>query len=265
MSTAPAVASIVIPTYNQVPAYLAAAITSAADQTCPVQIIIVDDGSTVPVGNHADVVNAITSAKATLIRHDLNRGISYAINSGIGAVETEWFAWLSSDDLFYPTKIAHQIASLQSVNGFAGYHAYHQQSGGELTLSLTPIFASASHQRRALSRDCWINGSTVLLHRSVIAEVGGPSISYRYSQDWEWWCRIGLKYRWHAVPCAVCAGRIGACPHCYGQGVAVLGARRIDGRSLTNQIQEDPKLQAVRDDENRRIRRAFRPGGRCPR
>jgi len=213
-------ASIVIPTYNQDPDSLARAIASTRAQTVPVEVIVVDDGSDVPV------VGATTT-------HLSNRGISAALNSGIAAMTTDWFCWLPSDDTFLPRKVELQLMMLEARRGLAGYHAFRVDGSGKFFQPMNTLH----QQKRILRAGCAINGGTVMLHRSVFDEVGLFDESYRFGQDWEFWCRVGWRMRWYGLD-------------------QILGDRYTDG-NLTSRIMADSNLLAVKNAEDERIRATY--------
>lgn len=279
--TAP-VASITIPTFNTSPALLQAAIDSALGQTVPVEVIVIDDGSDVPVPAQDGV---------RLLRHDQNRGIAAALNTGIEAATAPWICWLSSDDEFAPMKVEAQLEHLLRVGGRAGHHAwlaydraaleatgdvsvYHRRDGVWLptnAMSCTCIWSGPGQQNRMLSRACRINGACSAIHRSVFEDVGLYDTGFKYGQDWELWCRIGKKYRWYTTPCPrpECARRtniigledmprrVSDCPICAGFGAAPLTARK-EGGNLTAAIAANDVMRRIRDAEDERIRRQYR-------
>lgn len=87
--------SIVIPCYatsnNSHGDYVKRAVHSALRQDVPKEIIIVDDGSPLPVVN-------IWGEPVKVIRHDANRGLSAALNTGINHSLGDRFIILASDD-----------------------------------------------------------------------------------------------------------------------------------------------------------------------
>lgn len=224
--------SVVIPTYNQRPSYLLAAVETALEQTVPVEVLVVDDGSSPAIADLPD--------RARVIRHETNRGIAAALNTGIRAMTTEWFAWLSSDDMMDSTKLETQIRETTQAGLWCSFHQYrvirHNRVQGD---SYLPRWSTMFQQRRNLAALCEINGSTALIHRRVFEDVGVFDEAYRYGQDWEMWNRIGQKYLWLPIP-------------------QVLGSRR-EGENLTASIESDPQLKAMRDDEDARIRDRYRP------
>ena len=251
-------ASITIPVYNQRPHLLREAVASALCQTEPVEVVVIDDGCD---AEHAPR-NILTTLldKIRLVEHGTNRGIAAALNTGIKAASAPWWCWLSSDDVLFPDKVRVQKAHLDSVGGLCGFHSYFRRdvTTDLVNLSSTPLWTCRIKQNRALFSDCWINGSTVMIHQRVLDEVGPFDESYRYGQDWEMWCRIGVGHRWHAVPCGLCTGDHPqpGCPRCHGSKTWPLGARTIGG-NLTELIEHDAEKRQLRDAENLRIVRQY--------
>ena len=96
--------SVVIPAYNRA-AYLAQAIDSVLAQTyTPLEIIVVDDGSTDDTAQLA----ASYLPRIQLIRQ-ANAGAAAARNSGIAQSHGELIALLDSDDRWLPDKLARQV------------------------------------------------------------------------------------------------------------------------------------------------------------
>ncbi len=218
--------SVVIPTHNQRPEYLAAAVASCAAQTEAVETLVVDDGSEPPA----------VSASA---RHDRNEGISAALNTGIALMTGEWFCWLSSDDLFVPEKVEVQRRAMLDTGRWCSFHRYYTFGGAEPGVSKGPHWPNHKRQKQELGLACLINGSPVMIHRRVFDEVGLFDTSFQFGQDWEMWCRIAQKYEWLFLP-------------------EILGHRRVAG-NLTERIAADSSLRAVRDEEDRRIRSMYGP------
>ena len=104
--TAPVV-SLVIPCYNAAP-WLADTLESALAQTCrPVEIIVVDDGSTdesLPVARRFE-------SRGVRILSQPNRGAAAARNHGLRIARGEFVQFLDADDALAPDKIAAQLAA----------------------------------------------------------------------------------------------------------------------------------------------------------
>src|SRR3954453_22774254 len=91
--------SVIVPVYNGA-AYLPEAIGSALAQTVrPLEIVVVDDGSTDDSGRIAQ--------QYELVRYvwQANAGISAARNRGIEAAQGDVLALLDADDVWLPDKL----------------------------------------------------------------------------------------------------------------------------------------------------------------
>ncbi len=93
--------SVIIPTFNRA-GVLAEAIDSVLAQSHPAhEIIVIDDGST----DATPVVLAQFGERITVIRQ-ANAGVSSARNAGLAAATGEWVAFLDSDDVWLPERLA---------------------------------------------------------------------------------------------------------------------------------------------------------------
>lgn len=102
--------SVIIPTYNRA-ATLKRTIDSALAQTYrPLEVIVVDDGSAdgteTVMRSYGDRIHGIVQA---------NGGPSAARNAGAKAAKGEWLAFLDSDDVWRPEKIARQVELVSRV------------------------------------------------------------------------------------------------------------------------------------------------------
>jgi glycosyltransferase involved in cell wall biosynthesis len=102
MTEAPLISAI-IPVFN-CEKYLAAAIESILAQNHqPLQIIVVDDGST---DNSAAVARSFPQVEYHLQDH---AGVATALNKGIGEAKADFISFLDSDDLWIEGKLKRQL------------------------------------------------------------------------------------------------------------------------------------------------------------
>jgi glycosyltransferase involved in cell wall biosynthesis len=100
--------SAVIPVFNGA-RFLEEALRSAVQQDYrPLEIIVVDDGST-----DGSAAIARSFAEVTYLRQE-NRGVAAARNAGVAAGRGEIIAFLDQDDRWRPGKLAAQVAYLEA-------------------------------------------------------------------------------------------------------------------------------------------------------
>lgn len=188
------VVSVVIPFYNC--PYVHLAVESVLAQTYrSIEIIVVDDGSTV----HSEKLKPYLDRIRYIAKP--NGGTATALNRGIEAARGSYFAWLSSDDVYYPDKILKQMAMLQATgHSFAHTAFYYIDPGGSI---LSDALNLSLLTRRALietmRKGCPVNGSTVLIGMDVFRKVGVFNEAYRYTHDYELWLRILQHYDWDYI------------------------------------------------------------------
>ncbi len=91
------------------------AISSVLEQTVKnIPIIVVDDAST---DGTAEAVQAEFGNRIRFVRHDTNKGPGGAANTGLALVETEFTAFLDSDDIWHPTFVEEMLAAANREPG----------------------------------------------------------------------------------------------------------------------------------------------------
>ncbi|MBB6732587.1 glycosyltransferase [Cohnella zeiphila] len=204
MSDQPLV-SIVIPFYNC--PFIDQAVASALQQTySPIEIIVVDDGSTL----HQEKLKPFLSRIHYLGKS--NGGTASALNYGIRMAAGEYIAWLSSDDCFYPHKVATQVQYMRERQALISCTDFNLIGPfNELMMpSLAVKFPSVRAFFSAMYTFCPVNGCTVMMHRSLPERVGYFNEALSCTQDYEYWLRVFLAnvdfhyinetltaYRWH--------------------------------------------------------------------
>ena len=182
--------SVIIPTYNRAHT-LIRALTSVVSQTSAVdEIIVVDDGST----DHSVELIQNHFPQVTLIQQP-NRGVSAARNVGIQKARHEWIALLDSDDEWLPSKIevirqTHlsqpQLRIIHSneiwVRNGVRVNAMnkHQKAGGWIFKQCLPL--------------CVISPSAVVIHKSILDQIGLFDESLPACEDYHLWLRLCHRF-----------------------------------------------------------------------
>jgi glycosyltransferase involved in cell wall biosynthesis len=198
----PNLVSTIIPVHNRA-AMLVEAVNSVLAQTHrPIEIIVVDDGSTDETIRVADDLATLHPNEIRVI-HQQNTGAGLAREAGRRSANGEFIQYLDSDDLLLPHKFIKQVAGLKThLNCGVSYgktrystRARPQQNTackrtGE---EIPTMFPSMLHQR-------WWGTSTPLYRKSV-TDLAGPWTSLCNEEDWEYDCRIASRdIRLHYVP-----------------------------------------------------------------
>lgn len=110
--TAPYV-SVVIPVFNREEA-ITRAIDSCLTQTfSDLEVLVVDDDSSDGTVNS---VEEYTDARVSLLRHERNKGVCAARNTGVAAARGAWFVMLDSDDELAPGALETLVQRTALVN-----------------------------------------------------------------------------------------------------------------------------------------------------
>jgi glycosyltransferase involved in cell wall biosynthesis len=190
--------SVVIPAYNR-ERYLAEAISSVLAQGLDgTEVIVVDDGST---DGTAAAATRFPGVACLRLQH---RGAAAARNAGIAAAGGELLAFLDSDDLWAPGKLASQLARLQErpevglVSGLV-----EEFVSPELPAALAARLSPAPGPRPA-----WLAGA-MLVRRAAFAAVGMLDETLRVGEVVDWLARAReLGVRGDVVPRVVLRRRL---------------------------------------------------------
>lgn len=189
-----ATVSVVIPCYNQ-GHFLRESIESALRQTWrPVDVIVVDDGSTDETASVAQVHPEVKYARQP------NGGAPSARNHGLRLSRGEFVLFLDADDRLLPEALAQGVAALASHTdwAFATGHVRFIAADGTPE-AIPPQAHAAGNQFLALLRSNYIwTPGVVLYRRAVLDSCGAFDPAARASADYELNIRIA---RQHAVGC----------------------------------------------------------------
>jgi hypothetical protein len=163
--------SAIIRTYNRA-AYLREAIESVLTQTLPPhELIVVDDGST--DGTRELLAQYNGRLTPILLAHLGNPAVAF--NMGVRAARGEYIALLDDDDQWLPNKLEQQLRVLDSTHRFAYGNVRLVDADGRMS---PPALAAQQlvngSALRAIVRDMCVHPSTLVFHRSCLAEVALP-------------------------------------------------------------------------------------------
>ena len=114
--------SVIIPTFNRA-ALVLKAVGSVLTQTYPPhELIVVDDGSTDDTAQRVERYLSDRTTNPVPVRYvyQSNQGKSVALNCGIAMATGDWIAFLDSDDLWTPEKLARQTQAISRFGSQCG-------------------------------------------------------------------------------------------------------------------------------------------------
>lgn len=109
--------AVIMPTYNRA-GLVCRAIESVLAQTYNnYELIVVDDCST---DNTGEVVKSFDDDRIKYIRHEINKGVSAARNTGIKTVAAKYLAFLDDDDEFFPSYLEKLVRAISDTTEQVG-------------------------------------------------------------------------------------------------------------------------------------------------
>lgn len=157
----------------------------------PVEIIVVDDGSTDETPKTAD---ALAASNPSIIRviHQTNRGPGLAREAGRQLAKGKFIQYLDSDDLLWPTKFEKQVKALRENPGCGvayGKTRYYKATEAPRDDSLKRTGEWIETMFPAFLESRWWSTSTPL-YRRRLTDAAGCWSSLINEEDWEYDCRI---------------------------------------------------------------------------
>jgi glycosyltransferase involved in cell wall biosynthesis len=202
---APPIVSVIIPTYNRWPLVREAIESVLAQRYSSFELIVVDDGST--DGTAGKLAEFGTKLRVIEQPHT---GVSAARNKGAAAAGGRYLAFLDSDDLWLPQKLAIQTA-------FMDYHpeiAICQTNEIWLRRGVR-VNPKAKHRKpsgdifqRSLDL-CLVSPSAVMMTRELFYQSGGFDESLPVCEDYDLWLRIATGHSVPLIPDALTVKRGG--------------------------------------------------------
>lgn len=171
--------SVVVPSYNHAP-FVAACLRSIFRQThAPGELVVIDDGSR--DGSVAIIERALKDCPFTceFVARE-NRGLSRTLNESLARTAGDYFAYLGSDDLWFPEFLASRVSTLERREGAVlaygnaygidacdriddcttEWAAYVDGDARRMLLTtLAPLSPTVVYRRRALERYAWNEAS----------------------------------------------------------------------------------------------------------
>jgi O-antigen biosynthesis protein len=187
----------IVPTRDR--SSVVSAVRSALAQSyARLEVCIVDDGSTTPVGLPPDLAS---DPRVRLERVDRSIGPGAARNLGVERTRAPLLAFLDDDDEWLPDKLARQVEVLRrSAHDVAAVDCGWELVDG-VGRTISRVTTDPNRDlRRLLLEDACIPTTAVVLRRSAFTAVGGFDARLPRMEDWDLWLRIADRYSVATVP-----------------------------------------------------------------
>lgn len=179
--------SVIIPTFNHAH-FLRAALDSVCKQTAPSwEAIVVNNFST---DETIALVQSYSEPRIRLINFENHGVIGAARNQGIAASKGRYIAFLDSDDVWFPEKLARSVTILEQGFDLVCHGEYWLGRGNPRKVCYGP----ASHARfdALLFQGNCLSTSAVVVRKSVLDRCGGFSEKPEFitAEDYHLWMKL---------------------------------------------------------------------------
>lgn len=190
--TATPTVTIVLPTYNG-ECYLAQAIESCLSQTLSDwELIVVDDAST---DGTPEIIAGFCARDARIrsVRHQVNRKLPGALNTGFALAKGNLLTWTSDDNSYRPS-------ALQTMLEFLGHHP--EVDAVYTDYTVIDDCDTVTEQIRVLDPVYLVRenvaGPCFLYRRTVHECVGSYDEELFLVEDYDFWLRVAARF--HMMP-----------------------------------------------------------------
>lgn len=185
---APPAVSVLMAVYNG-QRYVRQAIDGILAQTfLEFEFVIVDDGST---DSTPRILDEYADLRIVRLKHEGNRGLIAALNTGLAAARGEFVARQDADDISAPERLQTQVEFLRSRSDVAvvGSDSIFES---EETGSRTMRAVETNPLRIAwiLLFYCPLTHSSIMFRREVIRKLGGYGEDDVFAEDFALWARV---------------------------------------------------------------------------
>jgi glycosyltransferase involved in cell wall biosynthesis len=207
--------SIILPVYNRL-GVLQQAIGSALGQTYDDwEMIVADDGS----GNETRAyLRALSDPRISVLWLSHNGMPARVRNAAIKGARGRYLAFLDSDDIWSPTKIERQIELLgrrpECRWCYTALDLVDPDGRKVMPHAYAPwLQYEGDVVERLLRLEAHVAAPSVLVERTLVAEVGGFDENQRFGEDYDMWIRLAVRSPVAVVPEPLTTVRTGGARH----------------------------------------------------
>ncbi len=190
--------SVLMPVYKTNPQYLKEAVDSILEQTfTDFEFLILDDCPSDKTVE--EIIKKYDDKRIKYLRNDRNMGISDSRNKLIDWASGEYLAVMDHDDISLPTRLAREVAFLDSHPETGVVSTRFDQFPGKHKKNKNPRFDKDI--KLALMRTCAVLHPASMIRKSVLTKNGiRYEKEFSPSEDYALWCRL-IKYtKFYNIP-----------------------------------------------------------------
>ncbi len=182
--------TVLMPVYNG-EKYLREAIDSILSQIfTDFEFLIINDGST---DQSVAIINSYHDPKIRLVHNEKNLGLIYTLNKGLGLSRGDYIARMDCDDISLRGRLKTQVDFLENHPDVAVLGTSVKTLGANKDIWKYP--------KRNDEIKFELLFRSVLAHSSVIFRTGLEGLvydeKYENAEDYELWCRLIERYKFH--------------------------------------------------------------------
>lgn len=190
--------SVVMPIYNR-ECYLAGSIDSVFAQTLQnFELLLIDDGSS---DRSMEIAERYSDPRIRIIRHEQNRGVAAARNTGVAQACGEYIAFLDSDDIALPERIERQAAYLDLNPDCAVVGAWIEwiRADGSQTGKIKRRMTSSQDVAAQRLFRAGIENKTSMARRHVLRQYRFNE-TFAIQEDLDLWIRVSFDHKIANLP-----------------------------------------------------------------
>ena len=202
------VISVILPVYNG-ERTIRETIESVLNQTFSgFELIVVNDGSK---DSTLEILAQIEDPRLQVYSYP-NAGVAASRNRGIARAVGEYLAFIDADDLWMPGKLKAQLKTLQRNPRAAVAYSWADcmDEAGRWVRSGKRTAANGDVYAMLLLDNFLMCGSTPMIRRQALDQVGAFDESISPVADWDMWLRLAAHYHFVCVPVVQAMYRVSA-------------------------------------------------------